>query len=624
MKKTLAIMALMAGVLFPKIASATEFGFPFSDVVMASSMVINTALTAGTTKDLDTDLLHMDWVTVQINYSSGTTTAVTFNDGVTSTGSITVAGLTSLTTAYALNTITVSEIKATASTETITVISTTGLSGQTLTIGTPNPAGGNQIFHIYTAGANFQINLTSDTATNLAAAISSDTTTGILAQTITTSSNVITATAPFTDNGSIGNTYTCLSSSPTVLSCTGAKFTNGKDNNLLNASLTFFVQGTSVVVSNPANWPLTQQSSNTATNIQAAIAAAIPSNVFLSTVNLNGTTILSTAAVLGAGPNSWAITSSTPGALTTSSNVFTGGQNAGIVTVGGYQFIANTSYQTGATGTTAATNLAAAISTWPTAGILNCQSVATVVTCTSTLVGAWTNFPLKTNTTGFTLSNGGMTGGTDSDINYNYLPNQYIGDFINILYPNGGVPYYTSLQPSFNNIHKTSGFSAGMAVLFTTSTAGSVAPKPLVNGTTYFVSNIVLPTFNSTGTFQLIDTATGAAAGLFFTLSTNTLVGGDSFSLTPLGLTGTPSFNLQQSNDGVNFTQISVSTGVHQNETGATQSFASPYTTTSVWWNLSPQGSQWIWRYLRFVYNAGTQGATNISYIINAKKNTNP
>jgi len=113
-------------------------------------------------------------------------------------------------------------------------------------------------------------------------------------------------------------------------------------------------------------------------------------------------------------------------------------------------------------------------------------------------------------------------------------------------------------------------------------------------------------------------------AGLFLTLSTNTLTGGGSFSFTPAGLSGTPSFLLEGSNDDVNFFTLWASTGSYLSEVQTSQSFASTYASASIFWDMVPQGSIYVWRYLRFVYNAATTGATNIKYIVNGKKSTQP
>lgn len=83
-------------------------------------------------------------------------------------------------------------------------------------------------------------------------------------------------------------------------------------------------------------------------------------------------------------------------------------------------------------------------------------------------------------------------------------------------------------------------FPIALPVLYTTT----VTVGGLSNNTTYYV----VP--NGTGAFYVSRTSTAAALGNYITFTSTTSGTGYSIRFTPLGITGTPSFKWQVSNDG--------------------------------------------------------------------------
>jgi len=87
----------------------------------------------------------------------------------------------------------------------------------------------------------------------------------------------------------------------------------------------------------------------------------------------------------------------------------------------------------------------------------------------------------------------------------------------------------------------------GFQVLFSTNGAAS-APSPLINQTTYYVIPV------DVNDFKLATTSTGAVAGTAIVLTSTGTAG--AYKLTPLAITGTPSFKWQVSNDGTTWNDL--------------------------------------------------------------------
>lgn len=127
--------------------------------------------------------------------------------------------------------------------------------------------------------------------------------------------SVVYTTATY---GLAGNSYTLTSSSPSFLTVANPTFTGGRDNAAITISGVALTQGT--------NWVVGNTSSNTATNIAAAINASsgLTSLVHAAAAS---TIVYSTATKVGTGTN-YSILSSTPTALVLAHATYVGGTNA--------------------------------------------------------------------------------------------------------------------------------------------------------------------------------------------------------------------------------------------------------------------------------------------------------
>lgn len=283
MKKFAAAVAIGFSTLLALAAPAAA-----DSALTYSSSVVNGVLAATQSVDLDLNRYRVDDLSVQLVYSSASPNTVTFTDGHTSTGNITISSLSGLTTAYA--------------TGSITVISTTGLSGMTLTVN------GNTLKE---GGAWFTKATTHLTAVDIARALNKDYA-DIVRSTVTPTGSVVYSTA--TNYGMAGNSITLTTSISGKVSVSGANLTGGRDHAVLTlAGIRFTANSTFAVAST---------SSGTATNLASAInnsglgdmvRAAAASNI-----------VYATSTTAGYAAN-YAMVSSTPAALTVSAANMSGG-----------------------------------------------------------------------------------------------------------------------------------------------------------------------------------------------------------------------------------------------------------------------------------------------------------
>jgi len=288
MKKLLAALTLLTGIMMSgKLAVA-------SDIVLPSSSVVNSVLVATRNIDVDLNQSHADALSVQVIYSSASPSAITFSDGTTSTASIRVADLTSLTTAYATNS--------------ITITTTAALSGA------------NIYFNGDTLKEGLHWNRGASTVTAAVAICNmlNRRYASVIISTVGYGSTVVYSTAVTV--GSAANAYTLSSSTPAAIACNSATFTGGQDNatiNIANVTLQvnrdFFVGATSVT---------------TAGRIAAAINASSQLSRVMIATNTSGV-VNATSTVVGIQSN-FPITISTPTALVASANNFIGGADSDI------------------------------------------------------------------------------------------------------------------------------------------------------------------------------------------------------------------------------------------------------------------------------------------------------
>lgn len=504
--------------------------------------LINTAVCLDSTTALDLNPINIGYLSFQTIYSSGIYSATTFTDGRASTASITVATNSNFTIRAATNSITVGTTASLAgvkATDSITIVSTTGLSGQILTVD------GRQI-HM---GTDFAITTPTGTAVNIKTLL--NTFPGIVAS--TESTNIVRATA--TVAGLVGNNHT-MSSSTSALTVASAHFTGGVEQALTNSVITF--KGTTY--RNGYLWQTTDTSSGTAISIMSLLNNI--GGVACSTGGSGGLVVTCTATVSGSAANAFTLSASTV-ALTVASANFTGGRDTATVTINGVVLTNGSSWATGTTSSATAQNISNAImassslntiihSTWSAAG---------VVTATATVSGTVGNYSLTTNNAD-SLTVAGFTGGSA----INWVVN---------------TPTITVTGH---------GYPLGVGVLY--STGGAVAITGLTDQTTYYVTPITV------NTIKLSTSKANATAGTYVVLASSVANGQHTYTLTPIVLTGSPSWKWQESNDNSSWSDLSV----------LSVTFASPYTSASTFWDFGQINPH----YLRLNFVSPTFGCVNL------------
>ncbi len=493
-------------------------------------------------------------LSMQAVVSSASVAGITFTDGGKSTATITVASNTTLAVRNSTDSITVAADAALApqkASATVTVSSYTALGGAVLIFkGVPLIEG--RDWHVMSTA--------SGTVVSLAAAM-----TGSPGVTISTGglTTVIYATATVAGLG--GNAFTLVSSTPSALAVSGANFSGGTTDALLNASVT--VNGT--VLRNGYQWNSVDPATGLSVSTRAAASLATAMG-FLTGVSAQavGSVVTTTATLPGTIGNTFTLASSTS-ALAVASALFTGGRDTATITMDGVTLKNGVDWTAGTTSTATAKAISDAIQANPTlSGVISSTwNASGVVTATSTISGTAANFPLSSLTSALTTV--GFTGGSTSAINLTA----------------------DTITSASNH------FTLGMALLYSTSTG--VSPTPLTGKTTYYAIPV------DANTFKLAVTSTSAIAGIAIDITAQTATGGGSFGLTPLALTGTPAFKWQESNDSTNWNDVNVSSF----------SFGSPYTSTTTFWDFG----QVNMRYLRVNYTAGTAGAVAITIKANGK-----
>jgi hypothetical protein len=526
MKKTILKVAAL-------LIAAFAVAVPF---VHGETLVNETGL--GYNQTFSRDMSRSDKASFQAVYSSASPAAVTFNDGVRSTNSLTVSGITTFTGVKATDTITVTataNLPAVGASNNITVASNTALTAALLTITTSRA--------IYLLeGRDWTLTATSTgTAEAIKNAINSNVP-GVIA---TRGGSVVYTTA--TAGGAIGNGYTVASSTNAALTPAAASFSGGRAPALQNAYFTL----NGKVYRNGYEWFEKPTSSQTATTIAALINA-------LTDVDANAVSsvVYATAAVAGTAGNAYTLTSSTS-ALTVSGATFSNGRDTATVTLNGTVLTNGVDWATGSTSSATAKNISDAIQANTTLAALfaSTWSAAGVVTSTAIVSGTAGNVAVSENSSQLSWSGPLYAGGAASLIN-----------------------------TTTYSINKANLFGNGMQVLYT-KTAGT-DPANLTANTTYFVM------YTDASNFKLATNAANAKAGTPIAISTQNAAGGGTFILTPLAITGTPSFKWQVSNDNTNWTDYTTtSQGVAVSSVTVTSYTAGGASTI---WDFNWFGYLWI------------------------------
>jgi hypothetical protein len=220
-------------------------------------------------------------------------------------------------------------------------------------------------------------------------------------------------------------------------------------------------------------------------------------------------------------------------------------------------------------------------------------------------VGSAGNYALVSSTpTALVVS--GMANGLDND--WNWSQTATINSYF--------APYGQNYMPPTNNaannsiVKQTSASTYALGHGLLLNTVSGTPPSPLAALTTYYMTGI------TPSGFQLALTSTGAVAGNVINITTTTQIGGGSFTLTPVSLSGTFIWGLQISNDGSNFTPLYVTTGAVTTPFISSQTFSGSgagFTMTTDLGNI-------YYKWLRLAYVTATRGAINLKAQILGKK----
>lgn len=497
-------------------------------------------------------------LSAQAVYSSATLVASTFNDGRVSTASLTVNTIVGLSTATATDQITISAnsvIQSSASSNSLVVASTNGLTGAVITLnGTKVTNNGWRV----------------DTAAHTAADIATELTTFVYPVISTAASSTVSMVAR--SKGTAGNAFTLVVSTPSALTVGSATFTGGKDPAFRNQSIT--VNGTSYA--RGYYWNLPNDPPETSTGTAVSVAALL-NTISGMHASASGSVVYATATVAGSAANSFTIVSSTPAAMAVAHPTFTGGVDNACVAINGTSLCANSKWYVGASTAATAHSISDAIvanASLSTIVVSTWNSHA-VITSTSTKVGTLSNYTLTSSTpAAISVSNPTYTGGQNASFAV-------------------GSPQL--LLPAH-------GWTTAVPVLL--STGGATPPSPLVNQTTYYVIRL------DANDVELATTSARAQAGQYLTFASSTTTGPHTMTLTPLAMAGTPGIQWQVSNDCVNYTNFTTTAlGV------AVSSIVipSPYTAGATTWDLGPVNYQCI----QAAFTGPTAGALNLQINVN-------
>lgn len=261
----------------------------------------------------------------------------------------------------------------------------------------------------------------------------------------------------------------------------------------------------------------------TTTGTAASLVSALNHIPFISASRAGS--VVYTTAPAGSYYNSLQMVSSTPTALTVAALNFAGGQDNAIVSVNGIPLLQGRDFTAATSNAATATSLKNGINANAALNSFLSASVGgAIVYATSTLAGAQYNFGMVSSTpAALSVSGANMTGGTN--------PADTLGSSI-ISIPNHGL-------------------TTALPVVY--STAGGVIGG-LTNLSTYYAVVV------DANDVKLASSAAQALLGLGLTVtSTSTQVTAHTFTLAPVGISGTPSFKWEVSINGLNWTDLAAS-----------------------------------------------------------------
>lgn len=267
------------------------------------------------------------------------------------------------------------------------------------------------------------------------------------------------------------------------------------------------------------DWRVQSTASGTAESIRLAL-----NTIPLLVSSRSGAVVYSTTTA-GSVNNSKQMVSSVPSALTVASPLFSGGMDNASITINGVTLLQGRDFTAATSNAATASSLASAINA---ASLLNtklsAQALGAVVTSTSTKSGAAFNYGLVSSTpTALSVSGASLAGGT--------TPAATLGSAI-IRIPNH---HLTMALPV---LYQTAGANFG----------------GLIDQTTYY------PIIVDANNVKLASSKANALLGTGIVITSSaTSTTAASFSLTPLGISGTPSFKWEVSNNGSDWSDAAVS-----------------------------------------------------------------
>lgn len=334
---------------------------------------------------------------------------------------------------------------------------------------------------------------------------------------------------------------------------------NGKNTSAALSGLTIGVNGKNLVEG--THWARGASSTNTMAGLAICLSS---STEYRASASSNVITL--TALSTGAYANAWTLTTSSPAAI--SSGSWSNGNEPGYININGTTLTEGSSFLALVSTVTTARNISAAInSNSALATVVMSTHVQGVVYATSTTNGVF-NYPIS-------LSAGGGFGSPS--------PSPYFSGV--------STPSFVSVE--FDTIAQTNhGYATGQGVMVTT-TGVNALPGGLVTQTTYYVILI------DSNTFKLAASANAALTGTAVDLTSTTLtLTPSTFTVTPMPFVlGDASGKWQASNDGANWTDLSVSsvTNTQVNSGG-----------NSLW-----DFGEFAYRYLRWNVLGPSAGAVN-------------
>lgn len=400
-------------------------------------------------------------------------------------------------------------------------------------------------------------------------------------------SSAVIPNVTFTDGSVSTFTLTVVSTQGIV----GIKATNTitiTNNSAIGSSAAITLNG--ITYKNGEQWQAASVSSNTAISIKNAINNSGGYGVIASTTS--STVITLTAVGIGTYANAFTL-SSNVAALTAGGATFSGGQNAAVFSIKGVFFTAGVDYAIGNSTATTALNIAAAI---------NANSSLNTLVVSSAAVGRYAGIVY---TTGTVVASGyAITTSTHSALTIAPFTSSssVTGAATGTMY-GGAASAYTIQTPVISVTNH--GLSTGYGVWF--STGSGFGLSPLAINTTYYAISV------DANNFKLASTQANALDGTAITLtSSNTSTTAHSFTLNTIPLTGISLFQLQASNDGINWLPYTLG---RNGGTISFVSFATPFTSGSTLWDIGSFG----YRYLRMKYFGPTFGGVNFSFYVNQK-----